>query len=443
MSSVSAPEVVKAFKNVYGDVHDLLPEDYLLAKDIPFDQRQMVGEKYIEAVILTNEVGITLGGSGTEAFEINPAIAGATKQAEVTPSVTVLPSLVPWSVISRTAGAGDKAFFDASKQIVKNNLKSHGKFLEIFRLYGQADNRLGSVSYATATYRSVSFTTGTGTLAFKGTDKVFTNGVNTTDKLILFAPGEFAAGIWVGLQGVRLRQITNATGVTAASGKLVSVDAKNGIIEVDFTPVAATAVDSHHLCIDGQQDNKEMLGIQKILSTVGTLFGINNSTYELYRGNVEDVVNAKLTFSKIQNGIANAVNQGQLEDDLVIYVNPRTWATLVTTEAGSRRYDDSYKPNEAENGFRDIVFYGPNGRNVIKAHRYVKEGHAFGMCLKEWSRSGSAEISFTVPGMKQELIFPLENQAAYAFRSYADQYIFCYGPSKSIWWKRINDEAAS
>ncbi len=442
-SSVSAPEVVKLFKNVYGDLHDLLPEDYPIGKDIPFDSKKMVGEKFVEAVILSNEVGITLGGSGTEAFEINPAIAGATKQAEVTPSVSVLPSLVPWSVISRSAGAGEKAFFDATKQIVKNNLKSHGKFQEIFRLYGQADLKLGSVSYATATYRGVALTDGSGTLPFKGTDKAFTNGVRAADKLILFAPGQFAAGHWVGSRGMQIQQIVTATGAVAAEGKLVSVDAKQGIIEVDFTPVAATGADSHHIGIKGQAELGEMQGIQKILSTVGTLFGINNNVYELFRGNVEDVQNGKLTLSKIQDGIANAVNQGELEDDLVVYVNPRTWATMVTTESGAREYDHSYNPNEAQNGFKDIVFYGQNGKNTIKAHRYVKEGDAFGLCLKEWTRSGSSEISFTVPGMKQELIFPLENQAAYAFRSYSDQYIFCYGPSKSIYWKNINDEATS
>src|SRR3954471_9640492 len=153
MASVSSGDVVNVFKRVYGDVTNLLPEDFPLAKAIPFSEKQKVGDSYVECVVLTNETGITLGGSTMDAFELNPAIAGVVKQTSVTPSITVLPSVVPWGVISRSAGAGDKAFFDATKFIVKNNLRSHGRFQEAFRLYGQSASLLGYVSYASATYR--------------------------------------------------------------------------------------------------------------------------------------------------------------------------------------------------------------------------------------------------------------------------------------------------
>lgn len=50
MSAVSSGDVVNLFKECYGDLQNLLPEDYLLAEDIPFSQKQKVGEKYVEAV---------------------------------------------------------------------------------------------------------------------------------------------------------------------------------------------------------------------------------------------------------------------------------------------------------------------------------------------------------------------------------------------------------
>ena len=40
MASVSTNEVVNLFKKVYGDLTDLLPEDYLLAKDIAFSAKR-------------------------------------------------------------------------------------------------------------------------------------------------------------------------------------------------------------------------------------------------------------------------------------------------------------------------------------------------------------------------------------------------------------------
>ncbi len=42
-----------------------------------------------------------------------------------------------------------------------------------------------------------------------------------------------------------------------------------------------------------------------------------------------------------------------------------------------------------------------------------------------------------------ELIRPLENQAGYQFKSYADEYVFCWAPAKNIYIKGINDEAAA
>lgn len=437
MASVSNGDVLNLFKRVYGDLTNLLPQDYPLAKDIPFSQKMKVGEKYVEAVVLTNESGITLSAT-TEAFELNPSIAGVIKQTDVTPYISVLPSVVPWGVMSRTAGGGERAFFDATKFIIKNNLTSHGKFQEIFRLYGQAEQLLGYTSYYTGTYRGVSFTNGSGTL-----DGItFTNGVNTASKKILCAPGYFAAGIWVGLEGVMINQVST-TGSILASGKLTGVNTGYGYITVDFTPVAATTTTSTRLCFQGMQAAQDYAGIDKILSTTGTLFGIPTSQYSLWQGNVYDVAGQKLTLGKFQAAVADMVNRGGMEGDINVYVNPRTWGTLATTEAGLRVYDKSYNSKEADNGFDSITFYTQTGKATFIPHRMVMEGRAYALAMSTWSRSGSSEVSFTVPGSPAgELIFPMPNQAGYCFRSFSDQYVFCHKPSWNLMFRGINDESA-
>lgn len=439
MGAQSAPSTVDIFKRVYGKATDLLPEDYQLAKDIPFSEKQKVGEKYIEGVVLTNEVGITYAGSGYDAFELESPVAGSVKQAAVQPYITTLSSIVPWAVISRSAGAGDKAFFDATKFIVKNNLKSHGKFAEVSRIYGQSPGLLGYISYATATYRGVAFTNGTGTL----NGIAFTNGVNTSAKYILLAPGEWASGIWVGMEGVTVQQV-NASGVVVAEGKLLEVQPDYGYIGVDFTPVAASSATSHRLAFKGMADSKDMVGIHKIMTTTtGSLFEVPVASYSLWKGNVKDLGGVQLKLKGVQDAIAQAVNRGGLEGDVMGYVSPRTWANIVTTEAGARRFDYSYKPNEVEDGFESIVFHHQTGKTILKAHRMLKEGHAMLLHTEDWSRSGSAEISFSIPGMEKDIIYPLENQAGYKFTSFSDQYIFCNAPAKSIFITGINDESAS
>jgi len=452
MSAVSTPDVVNLFKKVYGNIHDLLPEDYFLQKKIPFSEKQKVGESFIEAVILTNEVGWTLGGSSMTAFELNPASAGSVQQATVTPYSTVLASIVPWGVISRSAGGGDKAFYDGTKHVVKNNIKSHGKLLEILRLYGQATALLGYVSYFTGTYRGVSFSTGTGTLVLNGTSTVLTTGINATTNWILFGQGSFAAGIWVGTEGAIVQEI-DSSAVVLKEGKLLAVDPLQGAIQVDFVPTAASSTTSHRICFKGQATASEMIGINSILTNTGTLFGISTSSYSLWKGNAVNNNQQKLSLNGtpgisgqltgIQGAVAQTVARGGLDGDIELICNPRSWANLIVTESGLRMYDESYKPGNAENGFQSITFWSQTGKITVNAHRMVKEGEAYGLHLQgDWSRSGSAEISFTIPGIPGEVIFPLQNQAGYAFRSFADQYIFCHAPAKSFVIYNINDEAA-
>lgn len=441
ISQASSASVLNIFKRVYGNITNIVPQGFKGLELIDFSQKARVGDSYLEAVILQNECGITLGGTTGDLFDINPARAGAVKQAQVTPYVSVLSSVIPWSVISRSVGGEDRAFIDATKHLVQNNLRSHMHFLETFFWYGQSPDLLGYVSYATATYRGVSFTTGTGTLG----GVTFTNGVNTASKAILMAPGSFASGIWIGMEGVTVNQVTS-TGVIAAAGSLLSIDSDNGILYVDFTPVAASSTTSHRLCFDGQQSAAEMVGVNKIMTNTGSLFGISAATsggFSLWKGSSTVLTATLLTFDRLQTAAANAMNRGGLDQDLEIHCNPRSFAKLVTAESARRQYDSSYKSSEFDNGAEKISFYYAGGKMDVVPNRYIKEGEAYGLVKDTWVRGGSAQIALRVPGMQQDIIFPLENSAGYAFRSYSDQYILCRAPARNLVISGINDESAS
>ena len=186
--------------------------------------------------------------------------------------------------------------------------------------------------------------------------------------------------------------------------------------------------------------------MHKILTNTGSLFGISASTstgYSLWRGTSYAAGASLLTFARMQSAAANAMNRGGLDQDLVVYCNPRSFASLVNAEAARRQYDSSYGKAEFDNGAEAIKFFYAGGSMTLKPHRHVKEGEAYGLALDTWTRSGSAEISLNVPGLNKEIIFPLENSSAHAFRSYSDQYLFSRAPARNFIITGINDEAAS
>lgn len=442
----SGADALQMFKNVYGQANDLVPDDQPLGNLIPFSKKERIGSKYQEAAVLTRETGITLSATNN-AFTIKPARAGSIRESEVNAFLSVLPSLVPWGIISRST-SNDGAFYEATKFIVKNNLSSHNAFHEVFRLYGQSVAKLGYVSYATTTYRGANFVAGTGTLVKEdGTTIAFTNGVNVAEKAILLAPGQFAAGIWIGFEGVGILEI-NSSNVVVGQGSLVSVNSSLGYITVDFVPTVPTATTgsgSMRLCWEGMENNQEYPGIAAIMQESGTLFGISTSQFSLWAGNVgqmSTVGGGLFTLPKYNTLLANLLNRSRLKGALQAFINPRSWATLTTNEAALRQYDSSYG-NKALNGFDSIAFKSGNGTTNFTAHNMVKEGDCFVVHVEDWIRSGSADVGFRVPGFDQEIVFNLQDQAAIAFRSFSDQFIYPHRPYTSMYITGINDEASA
>jgi len=445
MSQVSNQTVIDLFKKVYGGLNDLRPETDKIDKIIPFENSQKIGDSYIEAFILGDSTGITFAGQGQDAFAIRPAIAGSVQQSNIKGNQTVLTDILSFGFMAR--GATDEASFKNSTSLtMRNHLESHNKFINVAKMYGQAPDLLGFVSYAPSgtIYRGATYS-GSGTITLTrqdGSTIAFTNGVNVAQKAILLAPGQFAAGFWVGKQGVVVKQV-NSSSVVVAEGKLVSYDVGLGILYVDFVPVAPTAVSgagSIRLCYDQWENNQCMVGMKTIMTNQGTLFGINAVTYPLWAGNVLNLGGKRFNLKAVFEGVSNAVNAGGLDEPLDILVNPRTFGQMANDEASFRKYDSSYKPAQASNGFEAIEYYAANGVNRIMSSTLVKEGDAFGIVSKHWRFSGSQLPAFKVTGLDSNVIFPLQENAGWAIRSYADCYLLCRMPARQILFTNINDE---
>lgn len=385
------------FKEVYAkDLVDLIPDGVKLLQKIPFAKKDAsLGQMYHQPVVLGMEHGVTFAGAGDDAFALNDAVAGQIKDAQVRGTQLVLRSVMGYASAARSSEGGAKAFKQATKFLVGNMLRSVTKKLEIEMLYGQ-------IGYATLAANA------------------------SASNTITIPAAEWAPGIWAGAENMPIEQRTSA-GVLTKSMKVVSVDFDARTITVDGTATAIAADDV--LWHKGAYGN-EFAGIHKIITNTGTLFGIDASQYTLFKGNTHAAAGA-LTFTKIQDAVAKAVEKG-LDNDVMVIVNPSVWADLLSDQAALRMYDQSYSASTSENGSKELKFHGQNGVIEIVPSIYCKQGFAYVLSTDEMIRIGSTDVTFKRPGKGDEFFRELDNAAGYELRCYTDQALFCHAPGKNV-----------
>lgn len=384
------------FKKVYADkIKELIPDGVKLYNEIKFnDRNEAPGESYNIPVSLGLEHGMSWGGPTEGAFSLQGHIAGATYEATVRGYQKVLRSALAYSAASRAMSKGQAAFESSSKYLVAKMLRSMTRKIEIELFYGQ-------VGYGTVTSAS------------------------GNDVVILLA--DFAPGIWVGAKNMPI-QIRSSAGVIRGEGSIESVDMDTRTLTLD---TAIPGVVSTDIIWHRGAYGKEFAGLHKILTNTGDLFGISAADHSLWKGNTYACGSVALSFSKIQSAIAMAIPKG-LEDDVKCYINPKAWANLNTDQAALREYDTSFSADKAENGSRKLVFHSQNGTVEIVPSIYVKEGYAYIISPREFSRVGSTDVTFELPGSPDKFFRELENSAGYELRSFTDQALFCMAPGVNV-----------
>lgn len=299
----------------------------------------------------------------------------------------VLRSYLSVGSVSRSS---QNSFEQSTKRVVQNMLKSFHKRMEVQLLYGQMG--IGAVTSIAA-------------------------------NVITITPAEWAAGIWSGAENMPI-EIRTSAGALRGSATVESVDLANKTVTVDAAPAG---VDSTDVIWYKGAYNKEFAGLHKIITNTGQLFNVDASQYSLFSGN-SVAVGGNLTFAKIEEGIAKAMEKGLAEDDVIVLCSPLSWKNLLTEQAAKREYDSSYNNVKIEQGAKAICFYGPNGKIEIHSSIHVKEGYAYMMIPEEFERIGSSDITFEQPGFEGKFFKLLESANGYELRAYCDQALFTPAP---------------
>jgi hypothetical protein len=385
------------FKQVYADkLKDLIPDGVKALNMIDFnDKADKLGDLFHQPVILGMEHGITFAAATQDAFNLNPAIAGQTKDAQIQGCPAVLRSVLGYNAASRSQSS-EGAFQNATKYLVSNMLRSMARKLEAEMFYGQ-------VGYAT---------------------------VNTyTSNVIAVNGAEWAPGIWVGAENMPI-EIRDSTGATSrGTTTIASVDMNAQTLTTSST--VAGVVNGDVIWHLGAYGN-EFAGIHQILSqSSGTLFNINVGTFNLFRGNTYSASSAALSFPKLNQAAALAIEKG-CDSKLTCFVNPRAWANMLTDQAALRKYDSSYSVKRLENGSEALEFHSQNGVLEIISSIFVKQGYCYMLALDDWMRVGSSDITFKRPGHDGEFFRELENAAGFQLSLWTDQALFCQAPGHSV-----------
>ena len=311
----------------------------------------------------------TYGGNGGTAFALRNGVSSTHEQAKVKGHEMVLRSYLAIGAVSRSKGKN--AFIQASKLVVENMLKSFARRLEVQLMYGQAAGGLGvveSVSGATITIEA----------------------------------HEWAAGIWSGSEKMPV-EIRSSAGALRGEANIVSNSLSAKTITVDALPAGTVATDVIYYA---GAFSKEFAGIHKIVTNTSTIFDIDASAYSLWQGNTVNVGTnfsggeAVLSFEKIEESVAVAMEKGLADEKVVVICNPKSWNNLLSELTSKRRFDSSYSEAELKQGSKTIKFYGQNGEIEIVTSIYCKEGYAYAICPDTFMRIGSSEITMEQPGME-------------------------------------------
>ena len=325
---------------------------------------------------------------------MNAAVAGKIENATVQGNALVLRSVIGYKAASASQGSA-QAFEQGTKFLIGNMLRSVTKKLEIEMLYGQ-------MGYAT--------------LAVMGAASV----------TIPIPAAQWAPGIWAGAEGMPIN-IRDSAGANPVDRTVVGVDFDAKTITVDSAYQAAAGDVIWHKGAYG----KEFAGIHKIISNAGVLFGIDANEYAMFRGNTYSAGSAALSFAKVQEAIARAVEKG-LDSEVMLLVNPLTWSDLLTDQASLRMYDSSYGSSKAETGSTELTFHSQNGKISVVPSIYCKQGFAYVISTDEMVRIGSSDVTFNRPGKPGEFFLDLPDTMGYELRLFCDQALFCSAPAKNV-----------
>lgn len=411
-SALAVDNENEMFKVVYAkEIADARTEVEVLQKMYPMEADKTLGKEFSVPVALTAEAGVTYQSSDQPAA-INAAIGAVTKEAKLSGCSVFINGAVTRKAISSSMKSA-AAFKRATAYKVYNMLESGKERLEWELLYGQDVRGVGVL----------------GSVSGSSTTRTWTITVDS-----------FSPGLWSGKSGTQL-DVYDTTGVTKrntlAPVVVVSANVDRGVrtISVSGNATDLTSIVATDVLWFGGQKAQQCVGLKNIASqTTGTLFNIDVATYDLFRGNTHAIGGA-ISYDGVMNGVSKAVSRG-LRGEAVLFLSAETWTPLAKEVKELQQFTNGSQADEAVLGTESIKIKYARGTIEVMAHPLVRLGDGLLFQKDVLDRVGSSDLTFDPEGNSQ-YFFDVPNTNYKSIILSADQALFCYKPSRTLYFSGI------
>ena len=378
-------------RTVFGNkIGKSLPSGLHFMGKLKFKHSKKISNEFAAPVVLTMDHSVTYGGAYSDVdddisvYELNDPILPVIKQAKIRSPQYSSQAILPTAAVEGIDGANERAFEEATRLYFKMLNDGLMMRLELSMMYGDKGIAKASSVHGTVASNATSITL-------------------TLDK------AETSIGILSILERAKVDLYDGSTKVKDATTSGVftvsSIDTANYRITLKGAAKDVTALNTtvatkskKPIILFQGQKGKDCTGIQQIISNSGTLFGINSSSYSVWKGNTYSADSEALTQAKIISALDIAIARG-LDGDVEVILNTKTWTQVMKNLASSSLLQEIYKADKVEYGHRLMRLYSQNGTISVTAHRFMKEGYAF--ILQDltnednWCRVGAKEIGMS------------------------------------------------
>jgi len=399
-------------KRVYGKgVHQAIPDNSRVIYDLfPFAPNQeRLGDKFVEAVNLAIEQGVTRTTGTAGVVSLNQSIASVVKQAVVDAAAIVVLAQISWDVVAKARNANSAQSFQSSlTQVVDNALLSHRRHQCADMLYG-GDN-IGVIQTGTA---SATQTLKSGSVA----------------PAIFYGSTGMTVDIW---------DPTLTTKRNASPLSLVSYNVDPGSAARTLTfGASVTTTTNDVVTFAGTVSGNAYVtppGLSIIAGTTGsTLFTISQSSYPVFQGSVYDCGNAALTMTKVDQATIKPLIRGY-SGRMKLLLHPTSFANVAAEEVARINLVGTQTKGSVEVGYDEVRFITAAGANVICVPTpWIKEGEGYivpddGTC----KRIGAEDIRLGAPSDPSPTWRRIEGATGFSLPTYSLQAMFTPEPWKLV-----------